>query len=308
MTATSVHDILGGAFSGQLLAAVFFGIITIQVRTYFSAFPKDSLYIKLAVSFLWVIQGLLVACTTQALYWYLVVASTEKNVLPFVTWEMAMHQTMTVVSSTAVQSFFAYRVYALSTSRILGCLVELLSLAQFGLGISSAYRAYHLANFSTIPQQERWLIGSWLLMEVICDVTLAVSMTILLRRQRTGFKQTDNILNKLIVYSINTGTVTGVIAIVICVAFAINGFGFVVLLLGIPFGAVYNFTMLANLHYRTQLRQHLCPAHMRNTGTGPNCLGVKVTVDKTVEPSPSRHALDSRSRSLSRKGSPASPP
>ncbi|KAF8342245.1 uncharacterized protein EI90DRAFT_3032597 [Cantharellus anzutake] len=234
-----------------------------------------------------VVQGLLVACTTQALYWYLLIASAKKNVLPPLTWEMIMHQTITVVASATVQTFFAYRVYVLSTSIMLGCLVELLSLAQFGLGIASAYQAYHLASFITLPQQKRWLIGSWLLMEAICDVTLAASMTILLRRQRTGFRQTDNMLNKLIVYSINTGTITSVIAIIICVTFAINGFGSDVLVLGIPFSAVYNCTMLANLHYRTQLRQRLGPVSMGNTSARSNLVGVKVTVDKTVEPPPS---------------------
>ncbi|KAF8342243.1 uncharacterized protein EI90DRAFT_3032590 [Cantharellus anzutake] len=48
---------------------------------------------------------------------------------------MAIHQTTAVVSSTTVQSFFAYRVYTLSKSIIWGCLVMLLSLTQFGLGI-----------------------------------------------------------------------------------------------------------------------------------------------------------------------------
>ncbi|KAF8342242.1 uncharacterized protein EI90DRAFT_3032586 [Cantharellus anzutake] len=139
-----------------------------------------------------------------------------------------------------------------------------------------------MANFVTVPQQKRSLAESWLLMEAICDVTLAVSMTILLRRQRTGFQQTDNILNKLIVYSINTGTVTSVIAIVMCITFAIHGFGSDLLVLGIPLGAVYNFTMLTNLHYRAQLRQYVGPVNKGNTGTGPNWLGVKV--DKTVEP------------------------
>ncbi|KAF8327382.1 uncharacterized protein EI90DRAFT_3067524, partial [Cantharellus anzutake] len=139
-----------------------------------------------------------------------------------------------------------------------------------------------IANFVTVPQQKRSLAESWLLMEAICDVTLAVSMTILLRRQRTGFKQTDNILNKLIIYSINTGTVTSVIAIVMCITFAIHGFGSDLLVLGIPLGAVYNFTMLTNLHYGAQLRQYVGPVNKGNTGTGPNWPGVKV--DKTVEP------------------------
>jgi len=80
-------------------------------------------------------------------------------------------------------------------------------------------------------------------------------MVLLLRRQRTGFQKTDGMINTMIIYSINTGAVTSVVAIATAITFALKQFHFVVLALAPPLGALYTICLLANLHSRTEIRR-----------------------------------------------------
>jgi len=154
-----------------------------------------------------------------------------------------------------------------------------LILVQFGFGVASSCRAYILSNLYDIAAKERWLIGMWLGCQAITDLTLAGSMTFLLRRQRTGFMRTDNAINRMVFYTINTGTITSVVAVIILVTFVIDGFHFVVLALGIPLGGIYIMTMLANLHSRLKIRRYLAPGSRIN---GPQIEMTKIKTQPEV--------------------------
>ncbi|KAF9514791.1 hypothetical protein BS47DRAFT_843572 [Hydnum rufescens UP504] len=82
-------------------------------------------------------------------------------------------------------------------------------------------------------------------------------MCLLLRRRRTGFQKTDSIINHMILYTISTGLVTTVLSCISLGLFAKYGFQFSVVAIGMPLGALYSISMLANLHMRTTLRARL---------------------------------------------------
>jgi hypothetical protein len=111
------------------------------------------------------------------------------------------------------------------------------------------------ANFPEIAVKERWLVFAWLVAEAVSDSAIATSMVLLLRRQRTGFEKTDGMINTLIVYSINTGAATSIVAIATAITFALEQFHFAVLALAPPLGALYTICLLANLHSRTAIRR-----------------------------------------------------
>ena len=47
---------------------------------------------------------------------------------------------------------------------------------------------------------------------------LALSVIVCLQRSRTGFRKTDNIINRIIIFSMSTGLATNILA-VLCLAF-----------------------------------------------------------------------------------------
>ncbi|KAF9512072.1 hypothetical protein BS47DRAFT_1363370 [Hydnum rufescens UP504] len=143
MNATEVN-VFGGTIVGNLLATVCFGVLTIQISSYYYAFPNDGRLLKFVVHLrtfpyplemrafygifakahngptTWTLYS---ACGTQALYWRVVTNYGNGLTLGRSTWEFTVFQINTVCASLAVQTFFAGRVYSLSANLYLGMLV-----------------------------------------------------------------------------------------------------------------------------------------------------------------------------------------
>ncbi|KAG6906718.1 hypothetical protein DXG01_012433 [Tephrocybe rancida] len=59
---------------------------------------------------------------------------------------------------------------------------------------------------------ERDSYSSCLIMAIICDLTISASMVYFLNKMRTGFKNSENVINRLVLFSINVGLLTTTIA------------------------------------------------------------------------------------------------
>ncbi|KAF9511115.1 hypothetical protein BS47DRAFT_1395391 [Hydnum rufescens UP504] len=191
------------------------------------------------------------------------------------TWEFFMYQGTTACVSVTVQTFFVYRVYSLSGNVYVGALVDsplastylhmsrwsatycLLIKSLFWRAAATTIKAIVILEFREIAKECTWLIEAWLIIQAISDVVIAASMCILLRRRRTGVQKTDSVINRLALYAISTGLITSVLSCFLVGLISKVGFHDGVIVIGMPLGAVYSITMLANLHMRTRLRARL---------------------------------------------------
>ncbi|KAF8336950.1 uncharacterized protein EI90DRAFT_89449 [Cantharellus anzutake] len=148
-----------------------------------------------------------------------------------------------------------------SMSTWLPTLLGVLTLGQLGTGVAICVRANVTHGIESIIRPERPLLISWQTLEAMADLIIAFSMSYYLQNRRTGFRRTDTVIRKLIVYAINTGLVTSVLALVVMFAFAFYGFHFVHMLFILPLGGVYTVSLLANLHSRSILREELYSEH-----------------------------------------------
>ncbi|KAF9514744.1 hypothetical protein BS47DRAFT_837842 [Hydnum rufescens UP504] len=242
-------NILGGSFLGILLTALCFGVLTIQTSCYYHAFPNDGRPVKLAVGLLWTLEAFQLACSTQSLYRLSIANYNNPLALEWGAWEFSMFQINMVCSSVTVQTFFAYRVYSLSTNLYTGMLVQVLVLLQFGFGAATSVKVNINPHFHVIVKEWTWLIVSWLALQATADIVIATFMCLSLRRWRTGLQQTDSVINRMVLYTISTGLITSVASCFLLAVFAQYGFH--------PLGACYSITMLANLHHRKTLRARL---------------------------------------------------
>ncbi|KAF9519014.1 hypothetical protein BS47DRAFT_1388434 [Hydnum rufescens UP504] len=249
-------NLFGGAFFGEVLTTICFGILTVQISSYYRTFPNDGRRLKVA--------GIRNVSSQRGEP--RVGACRRCPDLDFGTIYPK------VGASVTVQTFFAHRVYSLSSNLYLGIFVEAFVFLQFVpshtsivtycVPISNRYAATAIkANIILEPQlvvkECTWLIVTWLAFQAVSDVAIATCMCILLRRRRTGFQRTDSIINRMVLYTIGTGSLTGVLSCIILGLFATYGFEFSVLILTMPLSALYSITMLANLHARRTLQTKL---------------------------------------------------
>ncbi|EPT04384.1 hypothetical protein FOMPIDRAFT_1046251 [Fomitopsis schrenkii] len=121
---------------------------------------------------------------------------------------------MSATEALAVQLFYAWRIQRASGSRIL-------AIAQASGGIAFGAQIYNPSLLDLA--QFKGPVITWLLGSILADCTIAVSMKILILKQKAGvYANTDRMLDRLVRLTVETGTMTASIAalyVILCLAF-----------------------------------------------------------------------------------------
>ncbi|OBZ65528.1 hypothetical protein A0H81_14469 [Grifola frondosa] len=121
---------------------------------------------------------------------------------------------MCAIISAVVQMYFAWRIWILARSHLLVAVIIFLSLGQMSVGILKTVDPSAAQASQVTP-----VVGSWLAGAALVDVVIAVSMTILLLRAKTGLPDSDSLINRLVRLVLETGTLTATVAIADVVLF-----------------------------------------------------------------------------------------
>ncbi|KAJ6580377.1 hypothetical protein DFH09DRAFT_1309714 [Mycena vulgaris] len=204
-----VVEFSGPLLIGALLNWGLFGALSLQVYLYYEAFPIDRLITKCLVYILFTIdvaQTILITHDAFATFGYGFgdVSAVTKLRLNYLTIPI-----IGGLVAFIAQSFYAYRIYALSESWFIPVFIVTLSLTSVvGAFLASALsfgvrNAASLTNRKTIVATGVWLGGS-----CASDIVIAGCMTYYLSTVDSAFRQTRVFLSKLIRMTIETGSIT----------------------------------------------------------------------------------------------------
>ncbi|PCH34932.1 hypothetical protein WOLCODRAFT_45078, partial [Wolfiporia cocos MD-104 SS10] len=120
------------------------------------------------------------------------------------------------ILSGATQCFYAWRIYVLSRSKIIGIFIVMLSLTQCGGAFAEGVAANVDKSSSATITSQVISVSIWVGGSAACDVTITIFMVYFvgLYTKRTGVSKTDTVLNKLIRLTVETGMVTAVFAVI----------------------------------------------------------------------------------------------
>ncbi|KAJ7187051.1 hypothetical protein C8R46DRAFT_1184793 [Mycena filopes] len=155
--------------------------------------------------------------------------------------------------ATLVQQFYCYRIYRIGNSLLLVAAVSMVSWAScVSLLIYSvkAVRLSFLADVITLKSLS--IVANTL--SAVADVTISVVLVLLLHTAKTGFKRSTDMINRLIVFTFNTGLPTSVCALVatICIAAFPNTFLYIFFFLLL--GRLYTNSLLVTLNSREYIK------------------------------------------------------
>ncbi|KAJ8089955.1 hypothetical protein PM082_018533 [Marasmius tenuissimus] len=215
MPEQTVHSVPIGAVAGPYILIYclnwgLFGVLCVQVFLYYLAFSRDRWTVKVLA------YGVLITETVQTIL--ITNDAFTKFGLEFsnVKGLAAMRHhwfsipVLTSINATAVQLFFAHHIWKLSRSRILGLGVAFLAIVEGVSGIVTGVQAKIINDLATVAIKARVAGTIWLIVSAVCDVMIAVCMTVILSRKKSGFNvQTDDAITKVIRLFIETGTLTG---------------------------------------------------------------------------------------------------
>ncbi|KAI1798231.1 hypothetical protein LXA43DRAFT_1088358 [Ganoderma leucocontextum] len=250
----ALDDTLGAAFLGTIATSCFYGITVVQTYIYFKRSSRDSALLRFLVFSLWVLDSLHLALVVHAIYFYAVTNFSNASVLAVPTWSILAQIAVTGVSDLTVRSIFCHRVWRMSNGYWpLAIAIMVSSLVVFGGSIAFAVKSFGVPTFAAFSQIADILYVS-LGAGVVADVLIAGAMSVVLIRCRTGFSKTDSVLRTLIIYSINTGALTGLCALLCLVTYATMPENFIFIAFYFVLPKLFLNSLLATLNAREALR------------------------------------------------------
>jgi hypothetical protein len=246
----TISNTIGAVIIGWGLSCLFFGMLCIQVWAYYQRYTNDSTSYKVLVLSLWILEALHQAFVGHIAWYYIVDNRGSLLVLlnPPV-WTLSVQTLLGALVGLIVKTCFGLRVWKFSKGNYLVTgLILGMALAQFATAVVFTIRSFHLR----VGQADEitTLASTALSLGVATDIFTAASLSYFLHRMRTGYKKSDTLINRLIVYSVNTGTLTSVFSVAVLVAYNLMPDNLVFIALYFILSKLYANSCLATLNTR----------------------------------------------------------
>ncbi|KAG7091882.1 hypothetical protein E1B28_008283 [Marasmius oreades] len=256
----------GPIFIGLLLNVALFGIMVTQVHLYFSNYKKDRTWFKLYVLLLFLCDTVNSVFDSVYLYGALVIHFGDAGYLGKANWIFAtVDPALTAIIAILVQGFFAWRIRVLTGKTWLVSIVLVFSVASFVGGIATAFkvRTSAFVNFRDF----KWAVILWLLSGCCGDIMITVILVwhLVWRRHKTGFQASDDIIDRVIRVTVQTGLVTTVCAIIDLSLFLSDPSG-LHLIFNFPLSKLYTNSLMSTLNSRGSWNRK--GSQIRRVGTG----------------------------------------
>ncbi|KAF8181234.1 hypothetical protein K438DRAFT_1601975 [Mycena galopus ATCC 62051] len=214
-----LDNFLGAWLIGLILSSVLYGITCLQVYLYFTKHgSRDRVFLRYFVAVLMALDTLQLAFISHSFYFDAVTNFGDyENLVRPPWWVISPFSTVNLVG-TMVQLFYAYRIYILSNkSRVFPSLIVSDRLCP---RIAFLNKTFQLESFKLVKGDVPYSTSS-LAFEAGCDTLIAGAMTYYLTQNRSEFRKTNKIINLPVLYSVNSGAITMVLAIACLVAWAV---------------------------------------------------------------------------------------
>ncbi|KAG6381878.1 hypothetical protein JVT61DRAFT_493 [Boletus reticuloceps] len=207
----TVQLLFGPMLIGVFFNTMLYGTMVVQTYIYFQTFKKDAWWIKMFVFYLLFCETLNTGFDIGMMYEPLVVRYGTPRAVEIAPIMLSADPLMTVMISSAVQLFIAWRVRIMNKSSILPAIISFFAITSFAGGVATTVSVTIINEYAYFHQFDGAVI-TWLASSAAADVIITTSLVYSLLRQRTGYAATDDLINKIIRMTVQTGMITAVSA------------------------------------------------------------------------------------------------
>ncbi|KAH8115394.1 hypothetical protein DFH11DRAFT_1507892 [Phellopilus nigrolimitatus] len=262
MATADLRLTFGAMFVGCLISVAFSGIGTLQAYLYFrQSRRRDTQSMKLTVKLITrtlcrrILDLIHSVFICQSVWHYLVLSWGDLDELDHLTWLASI--AVTGLITFVVQTFFANRVWRLSKhNAIITALIVVVAVVRLGSALSMFIwpPRIRLKHFSLFIQKFRWLFTFGLALSCIIDALITSSLCYYLQGSRTGYSSIDDIIHRLLLYTINNGLLTSFASMLAMIFAAAMPHNFLFLSLHFFIAKCYINSLLASLNSRDALK------------------------------------------------------
>ncbi|KAM6489375.1 hypothetical protein JOM56_015276 [Amanita muscaria] len=252
----------------------------LQTILYFRLYPEDTIRIKALVTAIWILDVIDTAFTWVTMWWFFIEnfgqmpeINPEQNpeFLPGVF-------VLTFINTLVAHMFYLRRIFSLSHQNVwIITPVLILSLCRVGSGIVNIVVSLNfqsLSQFLASGFQVKWVLFLSLVFTAATDFAIMVTIIALLWLGRRQSISLGNVLNQLVLYTIEAGVLTTFTAIAVVIAWRVQEHSLTFFAISLFLPKVYAATLLGSLNLRYQLRHTRNPQisqdwNMTNVGDTP---------------------------------------
>ncbi|KAJ7781603.1 hypothetical protein B0H16DRAFT_1878275 [Mycena metata] len=251
----TVDNTMGASLLGVIFAAGLYGVSCVQTWYYFNRYgSKDLWYIKTLVGLVFTFDSIHQALISHTVYWYVITNYSHPDALSKLVWSILLEVLFNGLIGLIVQSFLAMRVWRLSNRNVaLTAVTSSLVLAEFGCSVAFTIQSLQLETWEQLAE----LKGLSMTVNVLgaaADLFIALILVFYLHRSRTGFKKSDTMISKLMLFSVSTGLLTAFCAVASLVSILVWGKTLIYVAFYFSLGRLYFNSVLATLNARNDFR------------------------------------------------------
>jgi len=187
----------------------------------------------------------------------------QVDLIDSIPWCIALTVILTALVTFLVHCFFSHRIFLLSKKNWFMTLPVLaLTLLRLVAASVSTWEMLHYHSFSLFRLHARWIFSLGLAVSSAADILITVLLVYLFRSNRTGTGRLDYVIDKLIRYGLETGSLTCLGTIVTMLCWVIAPQNLIFLGLHVVIGKLYASSLLVTLNSRKSIQ---------NTGSSCAC-------------------------------------
>ncbi|KAJ6594761.1 hypothetical protein B0H19DRAFT_1096631 [Mycena capillaripes] len=258
-TGVNLGTTYGAYLIGAIGAAILYGIIVLQVFFYFDRYPKDKFSMKALVVTLLLLDTMTLITETHGLYHYLIVNFGNLELLGVQVWSVQVEALIAYTIMLITQGFFISRIWELSGRQwVLPAILIVLTLGAFGTAMAIVIKVF-LFKFwsSSLLPYMRALVAANKALETAVDALITAALCYYLNRGRAsegGFKQTNTMIKRLMIFAINRGAITTFLQLCYLIAFEAKADSMAWVAIHVAISKVYTNSVLATLNSRNAIR------------------------------------------------------
>ncbi|KAH7870154.1 uncharacterized protein C8R40DRAFT_1018187, partial [Lentinula edodes] len=186
---------------GPMLIGVFLNMILYGMLFYFRTYPLDTIWVRLFVAYLFILETANTAIDMAMMYQPLIAEYGVPHYRSF----------PRVLISTPIQIYFAWRIRKITQTYWIPGVVVMLALASSAGGFITGVKIAKLKLFADKPELH-WSALLWFLTACVADLLITGTLVWNLAQRKTGFAITDSVVDKIIRMTVQTGMITNKIS------------------------------------------------------------------------------------------------
>ncbi|KIY63683.1 hypothetical protein CYLTODRAFT_129969 [Cylindrobasidium torrendii FP15055 ss-10] len=261
---SNIHNTMGLLFQATVIGSALYGVGCSQGWSYYRNYwHRDSWPIRTAVTLVLLCDTIQMALLSESLYLYVITHHGDSAYLARLEKTLIVELFFSGIVGLITQSFYAYRIWAVSKKWYLVAFVAALITTAFVLLTVYFVIVIKFEYISDLGQRKTTILSVTVNgFTAACDISITIIMVAFLERSKTGFRKSNAMINRLIFFVFNTGIPTTICAILSVALVQGEPQTYLYIFFYLLMGRFYTCSLLITLNARDGIREIGCGNHL----------------------------------------------